>query len=175
MAIDLGPARELGAEAFGQPGQRTFQLRFIGASGESATVGVEKQHLVGLSVALEQILEQLGFETSKGSAAAAIGGFPSSPDHEYLAGRMSLGLEERDNAIILVVYDMADTDERSPTLSVRFTPGQADGLRLRLNEIISAGRPICQLCGAPIDPQGHACIRSNGHSKQPIPDAGSDS
>ncbi len=175
MAIDLGPAQELGAEAFGQPGQRTFQLRFIGASNESAAVAVEKQHLVGLSVALEQILEQMGFETSKGHGAAAIAGFPSRPDHELVAGRMSLGLEERDNAIVLMVYDMADADERYPTLAVRFTTGQAAGLRLRLNEIISAGRPICPLCGMPIDPQGHACIRSNGHSKQPIPDAGSDS
>ena len=30
--------------------------------------------------------------------------------------------------------------------------------------ICSAGRPLCFLCGQPINPDGHACPRSNGHT-----------
>ena len=32
--------------------------------------------------------------------------------------------------------------------------------------IVSAGRPICQLCNRAMNPQGHYCERSNGHSKE---------
>ena len=30
--------------------------------------------------------------------------------------------------------------------------------------ICAAGRPACFLCGQPIDPDGHVCPRSNGHT-----------
>jgi uncharacterized repeat protein (TIGR03847 family) len=29
--------------------------------------------------------------------------------------------------------------------------------------VVSEGRPICQLCGLPMDPAGHKCPASNGH------------
>jgi uncharacterized repeat protein (TIGR03847 family) len=29
--------------------------------------------------------------------------------------------------------------------------------------IVDEGRPTCQLCGLPIDPEGHNCPASNGH------------
>jgi predicted amidophosphoribosyltransferase len=28
---------------------------------------------------------------------------------------------------------------------------------------VAAGRPICSMCGQPIDPEGHFCPRKNGH------------
>jgi 5-methylcytosine-specific restriction endonuclease McrA len=31
--------------------------------------------------------------------------------------------------------------------------------------VVAAGRPTCQFCGQPIDPDGHICPRSNGHKK----------
>ncbi|HCO03486.1 MAG TPA: hypothetical protein DIT48_09040 [Actinobacteria bacterium] len=32
-------------------------------------------------------------------------------------------------------------------------------------EVCSSGRPRCQLCGNPIDPEGHQCPAMNGHRK----------
>jgi uncharacterized repeat protein (TIGR03847 family) len=32
-------------------------------------------------------------------------------------------------------------------------------------EVCSAGRPRCQLCGNPMDPEGHQCPAMNGHRK----------
>jgi uncharacterized repeat protein (TIGR03847 family) len=29
--------------------------------------------------------------------------------------------------------------------------------------VVAEGRPLCQLCGLPIDPEGHICPASNGH------------
>jgi hypothetical protein len=67
---------------------------------------------------------------------------------------------------------MGVDDEASPTLSVRLTPEHCAALGEQLKEVIAGGRPICPLCGASIDAGGHACIRSNGHSRQPIPEEG---
>ena len=36
--------------------------------------------------------------------------------------------------------------------------------------LLAGGRPVCPLCGLPMEAEGHACVRSNGHSKQPIPE-----
>jgi len=33
-------------------------------------------------------------------------------------------------------------------------------------KIVSAGRPLCDLCEKPIDTEGHLCERKNGHSKK---------
>jgi uncharacterized repeat protein (TIGR03847 family) len=172
MSIDLGLVQGLAAESFGQPGKRTFQLRFLGEYGETAGLAVEKQHIVGLSVALEQMLDHLGYE-EKANPVTMVG-FPARPDHTLQVGRMSIGLHDPDASLVLMVHDMTEIDEASPTLTVRFSQTQAAGLRLRLNEIIAAGRPICQLCGMPIDPEGHVCVRMNGHTKQPIPDTEAD-
>ena len=32
--------------------------------------------------------------------------------------------------------------------------------------VVDRGRPTCQFCGNPIDPEGHACPAMNGHSKR---------
>jgi hypothetical protein len=34
----------------------------------------------------------------------------------------------------------------------------------KIAEVIAGGRPICPLCGAPIEASGHVCPRSNGHA-----------
>jgi hypothetical protein len=33
----------------------------------------------------------------------------------------------------------------------------------RAQELMRGGRPICPMCSGAIDPDGHACPRSNGH------------
>ncbi len=41
------------------------------------------------------------------------------------------------------------------------TTGQAIAFGELADELMSAGRPACRLCGAPMDPEGHACPRWN--------------
>src|SRR3954462_60361 len=38
---------------------------------------------------------------------------------------------------------------------------QVAGFVARARELVAGGRPPCRLCGAPLDPQGHACPRLN--------------
>jgi glutamate synthase domain-containing protein 1 len=40
---------------------------------------------------------------------------------------------------------------------------QARAFVLHALAVVAEGRPLCQLCGLPIDPSGHICPASNGH------------
>jgi hypothetical protein len=52
--------------------------------------------------------------------------------------------------------------EASEVLIVRLQPAYARAFVQRAQRVVSAGRPACQFCGGPIDPDGHLCPRANG-------------
>lgn len=169
MTIDLGLARALDSQAFGQPGQRTFRLRIVGASGATASLWMEKEHIQALTLAIRQMLAQLeyGEETPP---PPDVGEFPASADHDFRIGRMGMGFDRDERSIVLYTYEIGVEDDENPTLRVRMTQEQSASLAAQLDEIISGGRPLCPLCGVAMDAGGHMCVRANGHSKQPIPE-----
>jgi uncharacterized repeat protein (TIGR03847 family) len=168
MTIDLGIARGIDAQSFGQPGQRTFRLRISGERDMNASLWLEKEQMQALSIALKQMLSQLEYDQTPPSADA--GAFPVVAEHDFRVGRMGMGFHADDRTVVLYTYEVGVEDEENPTLRVRLTQEQCASLGANLDDIIAGGRPICPLCGLPIDAGGHACVRSNGHSKQPIPD-----
>jgi uncharacterized repeat protein (TIGR03847 family) len=168
VTFDIGPAREAEAVTFGEPGRRTFCLRLIGATGQTAALWLEKEHVQALALAFRQILAQTGYRDEPRPVAASA--FPETPDHDIRVGTMGVGFDPSDATAVVQVGEMgSDEDDR---LRARLSLGQCAALALRLEEIVAAGRPLCPLCGAALDPAGHVCIRSNGHSRQPIPDEG---
>jgi uncharacterized repeat protein (TIGR03847 family) len=56
-----------------------------------------------------------------------------------------------------------DSAEGPDLLRVRITGGVARAFTKRALAIVAAGRPPCQFCGQPLDPESHVCARSNGH------------
>lgn len=169
MTEEFGLSRGTDVQSFGQPGQRTFRLRIIGEDAQTASVWLEKEQLQALSIALRQMLGQLDFEED--AAPADVGVFPGSPDHDFRAGRLGMGFSPADRTVMLFTFEIgAPDDDEQPTLRVRLTQSQCASLIANLDEVIAGGRPTCPLCGVPMEATGHACIRSNGHSKQPIPD-----
>ena len=44
------------------------------------------------------------------------------------------------------------------------TRGQVASFVVRAATLVAAGRPPCPLCGRPLDPEGHVCIKTNGHN-----------
>ncbi len=169
MTSDFGTARAIDAKAHGQPGARTFQLRIIGSNNESASLWLEKQQIQALSLALTQVLSQLGRPPRTGEDIAS---FPDGPDRDFRVGRMAIGFDTANGTVVLHVFEASrEEEEEEPDVQVRITEDACAGLNSRLQEIIAGGRPVCPLCGVPMNSGGHACIRSNGHSEQPIPDS----
>jgi len=94
--------------------------------------------------------------------------FPPTPDYDFPVGQLGLGFS--DGKIVLEVRQLeAEEDQDTTAIRTQFTLEQGATLATQLDEIIAAGRPICSLCKIPIDPEGHVCIKSNGHSRQPVP------
>ena len=170
---DLGPVRRIEAQATGQPGQREFRLWVIGAHQEFARLKLEKEHLLGLRMAIHRVLS--------GSAAPAapsdtpLDDFPDAPGYDFVVGRLGIAFSEDDGLMVLEVAEITPEEETSPfTLRFALNRSQAANLAREIDDIIAAGRPPCRLCSQPIDPAGHVCIRSNGHAQQPIPEQPSD-
>ena len=167
--IDFGVAKDVEARSTGEPGQRTFHLRVLGEGGQSASLKLEKQHLVGLLTGLRELLAKIGYEW-KPEVRGAVH-FPPTADYEFPVGRLGIGFSTEDGSVVLQAAELEVEDNREATaIRVRLTPRQGASLASQMEEIIGAGRPICPLCWAPIDPEGHVCVKSNGRSRQPIPD-----
>lgn len=155
------------AESIGTPGKRTFRIRII-RGGESAALWMEKQQLAALGEALPRLLEQLRTpDQHPNEDADSIVAFPSDPTIDFKVGRMALGYAAQEDRVVLVAHDVEAGDDEAlpPTLSCRFSREQARALSEACAEAVEGGRPICQLCHRPIDPEGHMCPRSNGHQK----------
>lgn len=163
---ELGPLEYLAAEAVGQPGQRRFRLQLMSEAGQSGSLWLEKEQLAALGEALETALTNQGYEPAPlppdDTPAPPV--FPLDADVEMRVVQLSMGIDEDGRRVVLIASDATDADEAGAT-NVRFDFGYRAGAELRsqIKQVVAAGRPPCRLCGGPIDPSGHVCVRSNGH------------
>lgn len=59
-----------------------------------------------------------------------------------------------------------DTDEGPDAVRVFLSTAAAREFAARSSRVISAGREPCPLCGLPLDPSGHMCVRTNGYKRE---------
>jgi len=182
MSTQLGPLEILGAAAVGQPGQRRFCL-YVQSRRDSAVIWMEKEQLNRLSLTLDQVLAQLTegqvlrTEAEAGRRPAPTGlpaDFLNAPEYDYRASQMGLTYDERNelfNFTVTPVEIVLEVGVEEPTVLIReddaisflFTQTQAQQLAIAIAALMSAGRPVCPLCGAPLDGGPHACVKQNGH------------
>lgn len=169
--IELDPVDRLTAGAVGDPGKRVFYLQ-ARQDERLVTVVVEKQQVELLSASLVEILARSGRETGEGPPEEEMDlEEPVVP--EWRAGRISIGYDEDRDMILLEAEEVTESeDEPEELLADATTPGrirfwasreQALALARHGAAVAAAGRPRCQLCGNPIDPEGHVCPALNGH------------
>ncbi len=167
---DFGRASLLLPEAIGEPGRRTFRL-LVQSGTAAASLWLEKEQLAALTIAVRQVLERtatVGGEPDAGAEPTPAASFPEKPDIDFKIGRLGIGYDEEQRMVILFAYELGEENDASPAFSCRVSAGQCRTLAERAEKVISAGRPICPLCGGPIDPDGHLCPRRNGHEDQRI-------
>jgi uncharacterized repeat protein (TIGR03847 family) len=86
----------------------------------------------------------------------------------FRVGQMGLGYDEDRNLLVLVAQELLpEGEDPSTASSARFwgTPTQMRTMARQATEVVAAGRPVCPLCSAPMDPEGHFCPRRNGHQR----------
>lgn len=159
----------------GVPGQRTFYLQ-VRAGKQLVSIALEKQQSAQLAEKIDEILDQL--ITIDGNPFSVPTGTPielvdndqlEAVEEQFRTGVMSLGWDPTTAQIVIEAYPLADVEaedesilddddsDASEVLRVSMPVGTARAFAKRTREIVGAGRPICVLCGEPIDADGHTC------------------
>ena len=164
---DFGTLDYIQAEALGQPGQRRFRLQALNVERSLAILWLEKEQLGALDEALESVLKVEGYEHRPVPPDDLVPPpvIPLNADLEIGVAQLSMGLNQGERRVVLIATDSADPDEEDAlNLTFEFDYRKGYELRRQIREVVSAGRPACPLCTAPMDPAGHVCVRSNGHN-----------
>lgn len=149
------------AGTVGPPGQRVFYLQ-ARESGALATLRVEKEQIGGLAEYLARLLEKLpGEESGVAGDLALVEPIAAA----WAVAALGVGYDEEAGRIVVVAHELRD-DEEGEGATARFHVNRAQAAAFveRARALVAAGRPSCQLCGRPKNPEGHVCVRSNGHA-----------
>ncbi len=152
------------AQALGEPGSRTFRI-LVDSESSSATLWLEKEQLFQLALAIGHLQASLP-EGTGSRGGAGFGDEAGPPTHlEFRIGKLVLGHEGNSDRFIIDAHDTESADDDDdPTVRVWSERDQLTVFAEESLRLCAAGRPLCSLCGGPIDPTGHVCPRSNGHA-----------
>jgi len=158
----------------GEPGSRTFYLQ-VRTGARIVSIAMEKQQSALLSEKIDEMLDQLmdtqgnPFSVPTTTPIELVDNDPLDQPvaEEFRTGAMGLGWDPSTVQIVLEAYPIVEGDETSEfevvslepaeMLTVRMPVGTARAFAKRTREVVGAGRPMCPLCGNPIDPDGHTC------------------
>jgi conserved hypothetical protein len=159
---------------------RTFFLQ-ARAGAELVTVVVEKQQVQLLATSVLELLADIESLTGPGPDDEDMA-LEEPLEPRWRAGRMSIGFDEEQDRFLLELTEFEperdeDEDEEQP-VDPRSTMGEEpETIRLWATReqmlalsrygatVVERGRPLCQYCGNPMNPEGHTCPAMNGHSK----------
>ena len=138
----------------GEVGNRLFLFQ-VREGRRLIIVKCEKIQLAALAEWISQVLSELG------RPGHLPEDFSLEPEYEATSSRARSPSPstKTDQAIELTI----SSDDEESTLDVRLTREWAGGLAIAIVRLVEAGRPLCPLCGGPLDPRGHDCPRTNGH------------
>jgi len=164
------------ADYTGRPGERTF---FFQSRSETLTLTyqLEKGQVEVLGEKLKELLVMIDpedavmTETPGRNPAFALSA-PIEP--EWRVGTIGLTYEPETESVVVALEpipatpeDLSDADETPDVdefaVRILLRTDQARAFVLHASAIVAEGRPLCQLCGLPMDPDGHKCPASNGH------------
>lgn len=166
VKYSLGSVSHIETKTFGEPGHRTFNL-VLEAGEARCTLWLEKEQLFQLGIYLQEAVESLSAEEKERRSRTREPQWSGEPiSLDFKAGQMLLSHDRRNNSFGLAAYEREDDESDRETASVGFsiTAGQASIIAKEALRICAAGRPLCFLCGLPINPGGHVCPRANGHT-----------
>ncbi len=170
--IELDPVARITAAAIGEPGERTFYLQ---ARKDDVVVSLllEKQQVALLSVHIDELLEKVGPPDAEADPGDLDLEEPVMP--AFRVGQIGLGYDEGRDLVLLQCDEYVAEDEEGEAVApepdelgrVRLwaTRTQVQALARRGELEVASGRPVCPMCGEAMEPEGHFCIRSNGHRK----------
>lgn len=163
--MELDPVDRVTADAVGEPGDRTFYIQ-ARKDDTLVTVLVEKQQVQLLAASTLEVLSRIGEETGPGPDEEEMS-LESPPEPLWRAGRLSIGYQEDRDLILLEIEELVPDEEQDEREGDRLRLWATREQMLSLSRhgalVCERGRPPCEFCGNPIDPEGHVCPAMNGH------------
>ena len=158
--IELDPVTRITAASLGEPGNRTFYLQ-ARSDGTVVSLVLEKQQVAMLSLHVDELLERIGRMPEVDD--------PSLPDPDLLdleepvtpafrVGQIGLGYDEARDLVLVECEEFVPEDEievrpdEAGQVRLWTTRAQAFALARRGEREVAAGRPVCRMCGEPMDP-----------------------
>jgi uncharacterized repeat protein (TIGR03847 family) len=164
-SFDLPSIDRLTAGTVGPPGRRAFFLQV--RSGPSlVSLKVEKVQVAALAQYLAERLSDLPPPAPESLPADLALEEPVDP--LWAVGSLAISYDEVDDRVVIVAEELVDEEEEGGGGDrgvARFgaTREQIAAFVVHAASVVSAGRPPCPLCGRPLDPERHVCVRANGH------------
>ncbi len=164
------------ADYVGTPGRRAFYLQTRGAEGTSSYL-LEKDQVSVLGDKLRELLVLIDRTDTVITAEPARDpalNLSEPVEPEWRVGTMGLSYDEDADRVVLFMKPASaeeDEGDESDDLDafetrVLLRRDQVRSFVLHAAAVVAEGRPTCQLCGLPMDPEGHNCPASNGHRPQ---------
>ena len=160
-SFDITDVDHLTTGTVGEPGKRVFFLQ-AASGGQVVSLRLEKTQVAALSAYLTAMLADL----------PPPGDLPDDMDliepvvAEWVVGSLGVSYDEDADRVVLVAEELVDEGADAASVRIVATREQIAALSAHGAEIVAAGRPPCSLCGQPLDPEGHVCVRLNGHRRR---------
>jgi uncharacterized repeat protein (TIGR03847 family) len=158
------------AAAIGEPGSRTFYLH-ARAGQQRVTVKCEKQQVTAIAQYLRKVLSDLPPPENRPLPVD----LRDPGEQSFVLGPIGLGYDRSNDRLLVQLEELVptalDDEDDEPVdedveddrghIRLYMTRSQAAAFCDHADELVAAGRPNCQWCGNPIDPDGHPCPRMN--------------
>lgn len=167
ILYDLNPVTHITVGAIGVPGKRTFYLQ--GQQGATiVTLVTEKEQVAALTKGIDELLDRLGTGSKTVQVNALEMELSQPVEPLFRIGQLGLGYDADQKLMVLVAYELPENENADVVNVVRFwaTADQMRTVARHAAGVVAGGRPICVLCGRPIDPEGHFCPKRNGHGEK---------
>ena len=168
---DFNPVSRITIGAVGSPGKRVFLLQASQDSAITVTLKIEKEQARILASSTIELLEELDQKypvvysrLDEPLSADLMLQEPMEP--EFVVGQIGLGYDQEEDMIVLVAQEI-QLEEFNEPATARFWASrtQMKALSTHTLDVVEQGRPMCPLCDAPMDPNGHFCPKTNGYEK----------
>lgn len=154
----------------GEPGNRVFYMQ--ARDGHRVTsLRCEKEQVLALAQFLMRLVGDDG-------PVEPLGELIEPVTESFVVGNLLVSAEDADGSVVVVAEELVFVDEDDDSLfldepsfddaateprelRIRMSAAAARGFAQRAGRLMAGSRPICELCGRPIDPDGHACPRLN--------------
>jgi uncharacterized repeat protein (TIGR03847 family) len=169
--IEFDPVDDIGAGAFGTPGQRTFVIQARKGSAVLSVL-VEKEQVQLLASEANQFLDKIAEEDPEEppGSAGTVAGVVTEDEPLFRARLIGIGYDPDRHLVLIELREDASDDEEAPP-PLDETEGHIARLYATRSQVramarngvaaVEAGRPRCQLCDFPMEPDGHICPRWN--------------